>query len=139
MLTSQSNENKRGAVNPALKKGFAVIVVVLFMMIPLIWLRGLVQERTTLREQAVAAVARGWGGRQVLSGPVLAVPVTWTGNDGHVQSSSWYVLPESLHLDVEMVVQQERRKLGIYAVPVYVAKVHALPCAHCWVCIWRAP
>jgi len=112
-------------VNSALKKGVAVIVVVLLMMIPLIWLLGLVKERTTLREQAIAAVARGWGGRQVLSGPVLAVPITWTGNDGHVQSSSWYVLPESMHLDVEMIVQQERRKLGIYEVPVYVAKVHA--------------
>lgn len=112
-------------MNPALKKGVAVIVVVLLLMIPLIWLRGLVQERTTLREQAIAAVARGWGDRQVLSGPVLAVPVTWTGNDGHIQSSSWYVLPESMHLDVEMVVQHEPRKLGIYAVPVYVAKVHA--------------
>ncbi|MBS0417366.1 MAG: inner membrane CreD family protein [Proteobacteria bacterium] len=51
--------------------------------------------------------------------------MNWTGSDGHVQSSFWYVLPESLHLDVEMTVQPERRKLGIYAVPVYVAKVHA--------------
>jgi inner membrane protein len=112
-------------VNPALKKGLAVIAVVLLLMIPLMWLHGLVQERTSLREQAIAAVARGWGGRQVLSGPVLAVPVTWTDSNGHTQSSSWYVLPESTHLDVEMIVQQERRKLGIYEVPVYVAKVHA--------------
>ncbi len=35
------------------------------------------------------------------------------------------MLPDSLNLDVEMTVQRERRKLGIYAVPVYVAKVHA--------------
>ena len=112
-------------MNPAMKKGLAVIAVVLLLMIPLLWLHALVEERTSLREQAIAAVARGWGGRQVLSGPVLAVPFTWPGNDGHVQSSTWYVLPESTHLDAEMIVQQERRKLGIYEVPVYVAKVRA--------------
>ncbi|MBS0417367.1 MAG: inner membrane CreD family protein [Proteobacteria bacterium] len=61
-------------MSSALKKGFAVIVVVLLLMIPLIWLRGLVNERTSLREQAIAAVARGWGDRQVVSGPVIAVP-----------------------------------------------------------------
>src|ERR1700743_3634233 len=112
-------------MNPALKKGLAIIAVALLLMIPLAWLHGLVRERTTLREQAVAAVARGWGGRQMLSGPVLAIPITWTSTDGHAQSSDWYVLPDSMNLDVEMIVQQERRKLGIYAVPVYVAKVHA--------------
>jgi len=35
------------------------------------------------------------------------------------------VLADTLRLDVEMIVQQERRKLGIYEVPVYVTKVHA--------------
>jgi inner membrane protein len=112
-------------MNPALKKGLAIIAVALLLMIPLAWLNGLVRERTTLREQAVAAVARGWGGRQMLSGPVLAIPITWTSTDGHAQSSDWYVLPDSMNLDVEMTVQQERRKLGIYEVPVYVAKVRA--------------
>ena len=112
-------------MNPALKKGLAIILVVGLLMIPLTWLNGLVTERTAMREQAVAAVARGWGGRQVVSGPVLAIPVTWQSADGKDQSATWYVLPDTLHLDVEMIVQQERRKLGIYEVPVYVAKVHA--------------
>src|SRR4051794_38587131 len=113
-------------MNPALKKGLAIIaVVVLLLMIPLMWLRGLVSERTQLREQAIASIAHGWGGRQTLSGPVLAIPVTWTTLDGRAQSGYWYVLPDSSNLDIEMTVQQERRKLGIYEVPVYVAKVHA--------------
>jgi inner membrane protein len=112
-------------MNPALKKGLAIILVAALLMIPLTWLNGLVQERTTMREQAVAAVARGWGGRQVVSGPVLAIPVTWRSTDGKDQSSTWYVLADTLQLDVEMIVQQERRKLGVYEVPVYVTKVHA--------------
>src|SRR3569832_1191630 len=78
-----------------------------------------------MSEQAVAAVARGWGGSQVVSGPVLAIPVTWKSADGKDQSSTWYVLADTLHLDVEMIVQAERRKLGINEVPVYVTKVRA--------------
>src|SRR5438552_343247 len=97
-----------------LKKGLAIILVAALLMIPLTWLNGLVKERTMMREQAVAAVARGWGGRQVVSGPVLAIPVTWQSADGKDQSSTWYVLADTLQLDVEMVVQQERRKLGVY-------------------------
>ena len=112
-------------MNPALKKGLAIVGVALVLLLPLAWLHGLVSERTALREQAIASVARGWGGRQVLSGPVLAIPVTSTADDGHTQTSDWYVLPESLNLDVDLVVQDERRKLGVYEVPVYVAKVHA--------------
>jgi inner membrane protein len=112
-------------VNPALKKGLAIVGVALLLLFPLAWLHGLVSERTALREQAIASVARGWGGRQMLSGPILAIPVTTTTDDGHTQTSDWYVLPEALNLDVDLTVQDERRKLGVYEVPVYVAKVHA--------------
>ena len=112
-------------MNPALKKGLAIVGVALLLLIPLAWLHGLVSERTGLREQAIASVARGWGGRQMLSGPILAIPVTTTADDGRTRTSDWYVLPETLNLDVELTVQDERRKLGVYEVPVYVAKVHA--------------
>jgi inner membrane protein len=95
------------------------------LLVPLAWLNGLVSERTALREQAIASVARGWGGRQLISGPVLAIPVTVTTDKGGVEIRDWYMLPESLTLDVNLTVQEERRKLGVYEVPVYVAKVHA--------------
>jgi inner membrane protein len=111
-------------MNPALKKGLAIIGVALLLLIPLAWLHALVSERTALREQAIASVARGWGGRQLLSGPILAIPVTTAAETEHAVTSDWYVLPESMNLDVELTVQAERRKLGVYEVPVYVAKVH---------------
>ena len=65
-------------MNPAVRKGLAVVGVALLLLFPLAWLHSLVSERTALREQAIAAVARGWGGRQLLSGPLLAIPVTTT-------------------------------------------------------------
>lgn len=95
-------------LNPAVKKGLAIVAVALLLLIPLAWLHGLVSERTALREQAIAAVARGWGGRQMLAGPILAIPVTTTLDNGRTQTRDWYVLPESVDLDVEVTIQQER-------------------------------
>jgi inner membrane protein len=109
----------------ALKKGLAVVGVALLLLFPLSRLSDLISERTQMREQAIDSVARGWGGRQLLGGPILAIPVTTTLDDGHRQTRDWYVLPEALSLDVEVKVQDEHRKLGVYEVPVYIASVHA--------------
>ena len=40
-------------MNPALKKGLAIILVVGLLMIPLTWLNGLVKERTAMREDGL--------------------------------------------------------------------------------------
>ena len=96
----------------------------MLLLFPLAWLQGLVTERTQLREQAIATVARGWGGRQMVSGPVIAIPVTETHSDGRSSTADWYVLPESMELNAQITVQDERRKLGVYEVPVYVSTVH---------------
>src|SRR6185312_16205589 len=37
-----------------------------------------------------------------------------------------YILPESLTVKAELRVQEDRRKLGVYEVPVYTAKVHMI-------------
>ena len=109
----------------ALRKSAAVIGVALLLLLPLAMLHGLVTERTAMRAEAIQTVARGWGGPQSIGGPVLAIPVTRTLEDGHTRTRDWYVLPESVNLEVEVAVEAERRKLGVYEVPVYVATVHA--------------
>src|SRR6266403_2498845 len=76
--THQSIVQWEWNLNPAVRKGLAIVGVALLLLFPLTWLHSLVSERTALREQAIAAVARGWGGRQVLAGPILAIPVTTT-------------------------------------------------------------
>src|SRR5581483_7590428 len=120
-----SDKRTERDVNSAVKKGLVVVGVALVLLVPLAWLHGLVSERTALREQAISSVARGWGGRQLLAGPVLAIPVSMKLDDGRSQVRDWYVLPESLQLDVEVTVEAERRRLGVYEVPVYRATVHA--------------
>jgi inner membrane protein len=109
----------------ALIKGFIVALVALLVLIPVSMLRGLVEERAQLRQQAVERVSRGWGGTQLLGGPIMVIPTTVTRDDGRPALLDWYVLPESLTLESELA-QDERRKLGVYEVPVYVTNVRAV-------------
>ena len=110
-----------------LMKGLMVALVALVVLAPVQMLRGLIEERARLRQEAVASVARGWGGEQVVGGPILAIPVTLApgGTRAPTADIDWFVLPESLTLESELKVLDERRKLGVYEVPVYVASVHA--------------
>src|SRR5579863_193374 len=41
------------------------------------------------------------------------------------RACEWHVLPERLDVSVELQVQDTRRRLGLYDVPVYIARVHA--------------
>ncbi len=111
-------------VSSALGKAIIVAAVALLVLIPVQMLRNLVVERAQMREQAVASVSRGWGGRQSLGGPLIAIPADVVAENGRVTMRDYYVLPEALTLASELRVQDDRRKLGIYEVPVYVAKVH---------------
>ena len=56
-------------------KGGILFGMSIVLLIPLALLLGLVSERTSLREEAYARVAHGYGGAQVIGGPLLVVPV----------------------------------------------------------------
>jgi inner membrane protein len=111
-------------------KAVLIGVIVLMLLVPLAMLRGLVSERSSMREQAYARVAEGWGGSAVLGGPVLVVPtqrtIVETINDKQVSRivrSDLYLLPARLDMKVDLDLQEEARYVGIYAVPVYLADV----------------
>ena len=104
-------------------KAAVLTAIALLLLVPLSLLGGLVTERTSQRNAAVQSVARGWGDRQWIGGPVLAIPVT-TGS-APARTCDWYVLPDRLDMTVELQVQDTRRRLGLYDVPVYIARVRA--------------
>lgn len=104
-------------------KATILTAIALALLVPLTLLSGLVAERVSQRDAAVKSVARGWGDRQWLAGPIIAIPVTTEGE--HRRTCDWYVLPDRLDLAVKLKVEEERRRLGVYEVPVYVAQVHA--------------
>ncbi|THD05994.1 cell envelope integrity protein CreD [Rhodanobacter lindaniclasticus] len=107
-------------------KVLGVGLLALLMTIPLLQVRELVRERQQLRQQAIAQIAQGWGGKQVLGGPLLVVPtlreVTPAGATApQWQAGSESILADTLALDVAMSV--DTRSYGIYSAPVYVATV----------------
>lgn len=110
-------------VHSASVKAAILTGIALLLLVPLSLLGGLVTERTSQRDAAVQSVARGWGDRQWIGGPLLAIPVTIDSNPNRTRD--WYVLPDHLDMTVDLRVQETRRRLGLYDVPVYVARIHA--------------
>lgn len=102
----------------------AVIIgfIVLMLLVPLTMLRGLVNERAGLREQAYSRVAEGWGGGSIVGGPMLVVPTERFVLDNNVRKIvrvDIYLLPALLDMKIDMTLEPEPRYVGIYAVPVY--------------------
>ena len=115
-----------------------VAVLALALLIPVTMIRDLIAERQARRNEAVGGIALGWGQRQVLAGPYLAVPYErqWTEStqetvDGktrerRTERSEWLVarLPiEAIEWTVETATSEKAR--GIYKARLYTAKVRA--------------
>jgi inner membrane protein len=107
----------------ALVKVAVITILALVLLIPLGLLRSLVGERTSMRNFAFEQVASGWGGSQLIGGALITIPVTMNDEFGKPITRTWYVLPESLDIETQLTVQEERRTVGIYEVPVYVSKL----------------
>ncbi len=99
-------------------------IVVVVLLVPLIMLRNMVQERTALREQAFQKVALGWGGPLTVGGPVLAIPTerpVVEGNVTRICRENVFILPDTLEVVADLRQESEPRYVGIYQVPVYIA------------------
>lgn len=114
-------------VNPLFARSFTVAAIVIGLLVPLGQVESLVSERSVMRDSAEARVAAGWGGEQVIGGPVLALPVDTrerdpTDDKREVVSRSWrYLLPAAL--DASTSLTPVERHSGIYRVNAYTANV----------------
>lgn len=104
-------------------------ILTMLLLIPAMLVWGLVEERAQRATEVSARISAGWGGPQIVNGPYLAVPVTVTnvqtvnGVQTTSQSTEWVMLmPEELKVDAKL--ETEARKLSIYSLPVYNAKLH---------------
>ncbi len=105
-------------------KAVLIGVIVLLLLVPLAMLRGILSERTTLREVAYQRVAEGWGGNLTFSGPMLVVPTerdVIVDDKARILRSDVYILPSRLDANVDVNVESQPRKVGIYGVPVYLS------------------
>lgn len=93
----------------------------LALLLPLSQLRSVVEERTRFAEGAVEEIGQSWGGRQMVAGPFLLVPVQRTKlvNEKITQTSTEWLtfLPENL--DIDGSVATEIRHRGIFDAAVY--------------------
>lgn len=116
----------RGWTQTVTAKVAGIGLLALVMLIPLVQVRGLVAERQQMRDQAVTQVAQGWGGRQVLGGLVLAVPLRIPAEPDSHGGLRWrddteIVLPDETQANATM--QVEVRQYGIYRVPAFTSTV----------------
>ncbi|HET9351398.1 MAG TPA: inner membrane CreD family protein, partial [Burkholderiales bacterium] len=64
----------------AAAKPVVIAVLALALLIPVLMIQSLVAERQARSNEALAGIADGWGKRQTLAGPYLAIPYErhWT-------------------------------------------------------------
>ena len=117
-----------GTVGSVTVKALVVGAIILVLLIPLSMLHGLVNERAGMRAAAYSKVADSWGGHVCVPGPILIVPthqqVLRDGKPAVVHADA-YFLPTELTFAVDLRMQSEPRRVGIYEVPVYLAEVRA--------------
>ena len=121
----------RPARTPGAKLAFALLVAGL-LAIPLFAVYLLVYDRQSQSEEARGSIAQGWGGPQVIAGPLLVIPyeaqVTETVTvDNRPQTRTvtarreLFLAPTTLELTTQL--RPERRQRSIYETVVYDAQV----------------
>lgn len=106
---------------------FAIVAAIaLALLIPLLLVQNLVDERASLYRNVVRDISRTWGGQQQLTGPMLLIPYTER-QDETITESHWalghfVLLPTRVDFSGGMVPQERRR--GIYRSLVYTADLH---------------
>jgi len=118
-------------------KLLGVGALVLVLLIPLMMITGVLSDRLSRRNEAVADITSSWGREQSVIGPVLGVPFQYKfkavketpGPDGKLErreveetaTGAAYFLPESLKIDGDVQTQTLHR--GIYDAAVFRAQV----------------
>ncbi|MFP3676113.1 cell envelope integrity protein CreD [Pseudomonas sp. SIMBA_041] len=113
----------------------AIALLILLLLIPLLMINGLIQDRQQRRDGVLEDIARSASFSQQLSGPLMVVPYrkvvrTWKLNEKTNQRyqdigeerGRLYFLPERFELDGQ--IQTELRSRGIYEARLFHAENH---------------
>ncbi|WP_093298680.1 cell envelope integrity protein CreD [Pseudoxanthomonas sp. CF385] len=103
--------------------------LVLLLLIPLMMIRGTIQEREAYRHQAVERVIQGTAGKQRVTGPIRVVPWTevrrieWLDDKGikrlREDKTTGHLLQMPKTLEVTGRLEPAERAVGLYKVRVY--------------------
>ena len=121
-----------------LLKTLLVAALAMILMLPVAMIRDLVAERQARRNEAVSGIAEGWGKRQTVAGPYLAIPYErhWTVvkretvdgklreiRTGRSESQVVRLPAASVEWTVDTEISEKAR--GIYKARLYGAKLQA--------------
>ncbi len=116
------NINEPGQWHQSLTfKMILIGVMVLVLLIPLGMVKSVITEREETEQQVDQEMMQQWGGPQMLSGPILHVPITYyiKADDEKIKTSHrWlHIMPEDLNITGH--VSPEIRYRGIYKKVLY--------------------
>src|SRR5882724_4226373 len=107
--------------DPTFRKVLFVGFLILMLLVPIAWIRDLVDEREVRQAEVKRELTSTWGGSQVLVGPVLIVPYLehWKTDKGEDRTRTCWAsfLPDDLLIAGEAA--PERRSRGIFDVILY--------------------
>jgi len=124
ILESVAGSIRRFLGSPGFKF-FLICGLILALMIPMLFVWFLVEEREHRANEVRQEVAREWGDKQFINGPFLIIPYTvtivFTGKDGEqnekVQERQAVFMPNTLNVNGKATTKVLHR--AIYDVPVY--------------------
>ena len=109
-------------------KFLLIVILTVAMAIPLFFIQLALSDREQTAAGAATDIASGWGGAQVVAGPVFLVPYTAVRqsivNGQPIQTEQRFtavLLPENLNMNVRAASGTRWR--GIFEVPVYKAAI----------------
>lgn len=98
-----------------------VTILMLLLLIPAYMIKSIIREREMLNRQVLNEVSSKWAERQLINGPVLAIPLVYEmkiDDDKIINTTKYlYILPQDLEVKGELEPQNLKR--GIYEVVVY--------------------
>ena len=114
-------ENRNSNSRKFFLKGLVVVCTAVCMLVPVLMVSGIVDEREDLSDDVRNEIARSWGGRQVISAPEIMMPNPEKKSDDYAGPDYYFL--DSYKSAFAGNVSVEMRKRSIYEVPVYRAEL----------------
>ncbi|MEQ8575189.1 MAG: inner membrane CreD family protein, partial [Fulvivirga sp.] len=76
-----------------------ITILMLLLLIPTSMITSVIYERESLSVEAMNEVSSKWGGSQIITGPILTIPLVYEYLDKEKNATyqtqvNWYILPE---------------------------------------------
>ncbi|MDR0762708.1 MAG: cell envelope integrity protein CreD [Campylobacteraceae bacterium] len=123
----------RKTLNKAiLFKTITIAIMILLMLIPLIFVANIINDRSRYKNEAVFKITDSWGKQVILAAPVLNIPyaydeITETFQDNRaiqkLTAKTAYAKFAPHDLNVDVKINSQIRYIGIFEVPVFNADI----------------